>query len=83
MARVDAHEGEVTSLTLTTDNSRLISGGADSSLRVWEINTLKELHILKGHKDTVTGIAVSSDDLFIISSSLDKSIRIWDAHELI
>ena len=73
----------MTALTLSADQSRVITGSTDTTICVWEINTLKELHSLTGHKDTITGLAVSSDDFFFVSSSMDNSIRIWDANELI
>ena len=53
----------------------MASASNDSQVRVWDMNTMKELYRLK-HTDSVICIAFHND--LIISSSHDNSTRIWN-----
>ena len=77
------HGSPVTSIAITSDSKQIISGSDDRTIRIWDIQTSRELNILRGHVDTVTSIAVISDNKQIISGSLDKTIRIWDIESFI
>lgn len=48
----------------------LISGSADSTVRIWSTN----IKVLQGHTDAITCMAVSS---CIVSGSRDTTLRIW------
>jgi WD40 repeat protein len=65
-------------VSLTRDGTRLLTGGDDKLLRVWDMKTLKCLHTLKGHTDKVTAVAVSPDGKWAVSGGYDKLLRIWD-----
>lgn len=67
----------------TPDGFYIITGGADSVLKMWDIESgLKVQHFAgheKGFKGGITGIAVSSDSQFIFTSAAgDDSARKWD-----
>jgi len=47
----------------------VVSGGMDTLVNVWDLNTGEKVHTLKGHKLQVTGIAFDEGD--IVSSSVD------------
>ena len=50
----------------------------DKTLRIWDINTVKQLgDPLKGHEAWVSSVAFSPDGQNIVSGSHDKSITIW------
>jgi WD40 repeat protein len=88
---LDAATGQVTgrleghptmgtaSVAFFADGSRLVTGGHDSTARVWELNTGKETHVLRGHKGAVMSVAVMPDQRRIITGSMDNTVRIWDA----
>jgi WD40 repeat protein len=54
----------------------LFSGSYDSTLRAYDINTLKPLKVLEGHTGPVRTLAVLNGCLF--SGSYDKTVRVWD-----
>ncbi len=67
----------------TPDGYYIVTGGADSVVKMWDIESgLKVQHFAgheKGFKGGITGIAVSSDSQFIFTSAAgDDSARKWD-----
>jgi len=60
---------------------RLVSGGKDGRVRVWDVNTdtgtSKMLASVKEHRSAVTAIAINSDNTAFMSSSLDGSCLGW------
>ncbi|HYF02287.1 MAG TPA: T9SS type A sorting domain-containing protein [Patescibacteria group bacterium] len=83
IAELDGH-GEagqnrtVWSLHFSPDGKRLVSGGVDKTLRVWNIAERREEMILKGHNFHVRSVRFSPDGRRIISGSLDSTMRQWD-----
>ena len=50
--------GEVTALTFTSGGARLISGGSDATIRVWDLETGGEVTgAIEGHGDIVRQLA--------------------------
>jgi WD40 repeat protein len=72
------HTDWVNSVALSRDGSRAVSGG-DTTVRLWDVATGKQLHCLSGHKDTVKSVAISPDGDRVVSSGLDGTVRLWDA----
>jgi WD40 repeat protein len=77
VALLEGHSGPVMCCTTTLDGKYLISGGWDSSIRIWDLHTFRHVARLKGHTDHVLSVVVSKDSKFIISASDDSTIRIW------
>ena len=76
----DAHNKGVTAISMTSDSKRIISGGGEGQVRVWEVNkkvqSLKES--MKEHKGPLTSIRVKSNDKECVSASADGTCIIWD-----
>ena len=68
----------VTCVALCPDGKRVVSGGSDHAVRVWNIDTGNELGQFKGHTNWVHGIAVSPDGRIVASASSDDTIKLWD-----
>ena len=68
-------------MAFSPDGQRVVSGSDDDTLKIWDANTGKELHMLKGHDDEVWSVAFSPDGQRIVSGSNDKTLKIWDASE--
>ncbi|ETO07752.1 hypothetical protein RFI_29639, partial [Reticulomyxa filosa] len=58
----------------------ICSGSSDKTIRIWDIETTKQLNVFKGHEHYVICVKYGSNELLntILSGSSDKSIRLWD-----
>ncbi|ETO30590.1 WD-40 repeat protein, partial [Reticulomyxa filosa] len=70
---------------MTGSGYTLCSGSNDNTIRIWDIETMKELIIFKGHEDTVSSVKygsfesrISGGANTILSGSWDKTVRLWD-----
>ncbi|KAJ7077600.1 WD40-repeat-containing domain protein [Mycena epipterygia] len=72
------HDSEVYSVCFHPDGLRAISGSHDHTVRIWEVSTGQQLHLLVGHTDTVLSVGFSRNGLRAISGSSDQTVRIWD-----
>lgn len=71
------HLDEVKSVAISPDGQTLISGSADTIIKIWCLNTAKLKHTLTGHSDAVNSVTVSPDGQILVSGSADKTIKIW------
>jgi len=72
------HTSWVATLALTSDGSRLVSGGADATLRVWCPTSRAELVQYTGHRGKILGACITSDDRLAVSTSTDKMVHVWE-----
>ncbi|HEV3310716.1 MAG TPA: NB-ARC domain-containing protein, partial [Chloroflexota bacterium] len=72
------HQGLVTSLALSPDGQRIVSGSDDRTVAVWDLESGTRIHQLSGHQGLVTSLAVSPDGRRIISGSDDRTVAVWD-----
>ncbi|ETO36704.1 WD-40 repeat protein [Reticulomyxa filosa] len=58
----------------------ICSGSYDKTIRIWDIETAKQLNVFKGHTDFVRSVKYGSNELLntVLSGSSDKSVRLWD-----
>ncbi|KAJ6144961.1 hypothetical protein N7470_008856 [Penicillium chermesinum] len=75
---LEGHSYEIRSIAWSPDGSRLASGSADKTVRIWDPATGQSVSILEGHTDWVNSIAWSPDGSRLVSGSGDKTVRIWD-----
>ncbi|XP_064395188.1 phospholipase A-2-activating protein-like [Halichondria panicea] len=59
--------------------NRILTGGADRVVRLWEVDTKMCIQEYSGHGDVVRDVKVSSHELFL-SASNDCVIREWSIH---
>ncbi|KAG7274564.1 hypothetical protein CRUP_018956 [Coryphaenoides rupestris] len=77
----NAHSMGVTAVAWTRDCKKILSGGGEGQLRVWELQPAwghRLLETMKEHKATVTDIQVKSDDKECVTASSDGACIIWD-----
>jgi hypothetical protein len=73
------HHGTVWSVAVSPDGRRLVSGGDDGVVRVWDAETGRSLRELTGHTGGVRSVAVSPDGRRLVSGGFDGVVRVWDA----
>jgi WD40 repeat protein len=72
------HSKGVNTLAITPDDSKFISGSSDSTIKIWDLATGKELRTLTGHSKGVNTLAITPDGSKLVSGSCDSTIKIWD-----
>jgi WD40 repeat protein len=75
-ARLEGHTDWVRALCMLAD-SRLASGSADHTIRLWDVKTGAETARLKGHTGGVNVLCLLADGR-LASGSEDHTIRLWD-----
>ena len=73
------HDQPITSLSFSADNTKIASGSADKTARVWELAAAKfpELMRFSEHTGPVTGVAFNADASQVLSGSADNSVKLW------
>ncbi len=74
--RLVGHEQSVTALVFSRDLEVLASGSNDQSVRLWRLDTGREL-VLPGHDRIVAGLKLTQDGAQLISAGFDGTLRVW------
>jgi WD40 repeat protein len=72
------HSAAVTSLAFNA-RGQLASVSADSTVRLWDLRTFREVGTPLTHAGAVLGVAFSPDGATVASAGLDGTVRLWDA----
>ena len=78
---VETTERGGTHLAFSPDRQRVVSGGHDGKVWVFDANTGQPVsQPMTGHtNEVVTSVAFSPDGKRIVSGGADKTVRVWDA----
>jgi WD40 repeat protein len=60
------------------DGRQLLSWSHDATVRLWDVETARELFVFQGHTDRVTAAAISPDGRLAVSVGRDGVVRVWD-----
>jgi WD40 repeat protein/beta-lactamase regulating signal transducer with metallopeptidase domain len=73
-------QGNVTTVAFAPDGKTLASGGWDETIRLWDVNTGKELRRLEGHASgMVASVHFSPDGKYLASrGGNDGAVFLWD-----
>ncbi|KAK5604938.1 hypothetical protein CRENBAI_005649 [Crenichthys baileyi] len=76
----NAHTMGVTAIAGTRDCKRIVSGGGEGQVRVWELLPYghRLLEIMKEHKAAVSCVKIKSNDKECVTASSDGVCIIWD-----
>jgi WD40 repeat protein/tRNA A-37 threonylcarbamoyl transferase component Bud32 len=71
------HSSSVTSVAFSPDSRTLASGSWDKTIKLWDVQSQREIAALTGHSNWVTSVAFSPDGRTLASGSY-KTIKLWD-----
>lgn len=71
------HSKDIESVACSPDGKYAISGGWDG-LKLWEVQTGREIKTLKGHTEGVFSVAFSPDGKYALSGSGDHTLKLWE-----
>lgn len=72
------HGAIVTCLVYSADGRSIISGGADGTIRVWDVAGTREIRRLDAHEGSVSSLALSQNGRILASGGSDATIRLWE-----
>ncbi len=76
-----AHLPSVFTVVYSPDQQRLLSGGRDALLCVWNLEREAQLLLeIPAHRFTINHLAFSPDAQMFATASRDKTFKIWDAN---
>jgi hypothetical protein len=72
-------DDSVFAVSLSPDEKRLATAGADRAIRVFDFATLEQQLLIEDHADWVMDVAWSADGTRLASASRDKTSKVFDA----
>ena len=75
---IQAHQASVNALCFHPTENKLISGGKDALLKVWELDNYEEVTSVPAHNYAIYSIVLSPDQSLFATASRDRTIKIWE-----
>jgi hypothetical protein len=72
------HTRDVLSVAVSRDGRRMLSGGKDRMIQLWDVEKQSVLFRLRGHQDEVRCVCFSADERRALSASNDRTVRLWN-----
>jgi WD40 repeat protein/serine/threonine protein kinase len=78
LLKLDGHNGRVFTIAYSPTGDRIVTGGRDDLLIVWDAITGERLHTLAGHTRYVLCSTFTPDGLRVLSGAGDGTMKLWD-----
>ena len=72
------HASDTLTVALSPCGTYAVSGGQDSHIKVYSLDTMTVLKQLVGHEGAVNDVIVLRDSKHLVSGSSDGSVRLWN-----
>ena len=66
------------SVAVSSDGRRIVSGSADKTVVVWDLEAATPIRQLTGHQAPVWAVALSPDGRHVAAGSSDATVVVWD-----
>ncbi|MCA9071806.1 MAG: WD40 repeat domain-containing protein, partial [Planctomycetaceae bacterium] len=77
--RFEGHSKPITAVGISRDGKQLITGSQDLTVRIWDVETGKELRQFEvGSDRDVRSVAISPDNRYLVAGTFDKKTHAWD-----
>ena len=77
-ATLEGHELGITGLSVSPDESRLLSASIDKTLRLWDLKTMRQVRVLKEHEGPVYAVVFSPDGKTALSAGSEGTLLQWN-----
>ncbi len=78
--RFDGHAPHwVVGVAIAPDGRKALTGGFDRMMRLWDVESGRELRRFEGHAGPVVAVAFAPDGRRALSGASDNTMRLWDA----
>ncbi|HIN66545.1 MAG TPA: WD40 repeat domain-containing protein, partial [Candidatus Obscuribacterales bacterium] len=78
LKQMNGHINWVKSIVVSKDGTKAVSGGADNSVRLWDVTQGKQIRMYPGHTNQVNCVAFTPDEKYIVSGSDDCTVRVFE-----
>jgi WD40 repeat protein len=77
--RMASHGGLIVSVAVNPDGTRIASTALDGSIKLWDLESGREMRTITGIGGSVNAVSFSPDGRTLIHGAEDKTVRIWEA----
>jgi len=72
------HDWPVSGVAVSPDGTRALSGSIEGTLKLWDVESGKQLRSWHGHEKGTYGAVFTADGHHVITGSGDYTIKLWD-----
>ncbi|XP_070570769.1 NACHT domain- and WD repeat-containing protein 1-like isoform X2 [Ptychodera flava] len=76
----EGHSKPISCLTIAPDNSTIISGSEDSSVKIWKVDATDKNLVasIQAHSKQVSVVKLIRGGTLLLSGSKDQTLKLWD-----
>ena len=68
----------INSVATTPDEKYIASRSTDGTIKLWDIESGREVRSFEGHNYCINSVAITPDGKYIVSGNNDGTIKLWD-----
>ena len=78
VAMLKGHKDTINSIAFSKDNTSVVTGSKDGTMKLWNTSSGELLHTYSGHEGSVNSVMFHPEKPYIVSASSDGTIRYWN-----